>query len=226
MRILKGCCRVANGDRDRASARYRRGGGSWWPALAVLAVGAVLILFLTRQRAAAGIPLVQATTVGAAVFPDGDTPQGGNGQTVDGVSCSTSEQLVYHIHAHLSLFIGGRQVAVPRGIGIQPPRQVQQNFVVGGACFYWLHTHDATGIIHIESPLQKTYTLGDFFDIWGESLSTTDLAGTTGTVYAYVDGKPWTGDPRSIPLTAHQEITLSVGAPVAHPPVYQFPQGL
>jgi len=34
----------------------------------------------------------------------------------------------------------------------------------------WLHTHAADGIIHTESPVERTYTLGDFFDIWGQPL--------------------------------------------------------
>ena len=40
-------------------------------------------------------------------------------------------------------------------------------FVVGGSCFAWLHTHAADGVVHIESPTKRTYTLGNFFDVWG-----------------------------------------------------------
>lgn len=210
-----------------APKRYVRGrrrpSRVWWLVAAVAAAGVVVLLLAVRPR---GNALVQGSTIGAAAFADGDTPSGGIGDPVDGTSCATMEQLAYHIHAHLSLFVDGRQVAVPRGVGIAPPRQVQQGFVVSGSCFYWLHTHDATGIIHIESPVQKTFTLGDFFDIWGEPLSTTDLAGTSGTVAAYVGGKPYTGDPRSIPLTAHEQITLAVGAAPARIPSYAFPAGL
>jgi hypothetical protein len=109
---------------------------------------------------------------------------------------------------------------------IAPPRQVQSGFVVGGRCFYWLHTHDATGIIHIESPVQKTFTLGDFFAIWGEPLSRTDVAGKRGPVTVYVDGRLSGGDPAAIPLTEHREITLEIGAPLVKPPRYTFPAGL
>ena len=195
-----------------------------WLLAAVVAAVAVGVAVVVGRAGA--IPLVQGTTVGKPVFAHGDTAAGGTGQTVDGIRCQTSEQLVYHIHAHLRLFLSGTQVALPRGIGITPPRRVQRHFVVGGGCFYWLHTHDSTGIIHIESPLQKTYTLGDFFAIWGEPLSRTALAGHTGTVRAYVDGRPYSGDPGAITLTAHKEITLAVGGAVAHPPAYTFPPGL
>jgi hypothetical protein len=30
-----------------------------------------------------------------------------------------------------------------------------------------LHTHDTTGLIHIESTDIRTFTLGQFFDVWG-----------------------------------------------------------
>jgi hypothetical protein len=91
------------------------------------------------------------------------------GGPVDGVQCNAGEQTAYHIHAHLAVFVGGQQRTIPEGVGITPPQQVMQTssgpFVTGGSCFYWLHTHDRTGVIHIESPTQSTYTLGQFFAI-------------------------------------------------------------
>ncbi len=178
--------------------------------------------------AASGRPitLVQATVVGHTRFPNGDTPRGGQGQPVDGIQASASEQIVYHIHAHLSLFDHGRQVALPRGIGIVPPRVVQNGFVVGGQAFYWLHTHDATGIIHIESPVRKLYTLAQFFAVWGEPLTRRDVAGMNGAVTVFLNGRPYRGNPGAITLVAHREITLEVGQPVVPPPVYTFPPGL
>ena len=172
------------------------------------------------------IALVQATVVGDTRFPNGDTPHGGHGQAVDGIQANLSEQVAYHIHAHLSLFDNGRQVAVPRGIGIVPPRVVQNGFVVGGQAFYWLHTHDATGIIHIESPVRKLYTLAQFFAVWGEPLTRRDVAGMNGAVTAFLNGKPYGGKLGAITLVAHAEITLEVGQPVVPPPVYTFPPGL
>jgi hypothetical protein len=88
------------------------------------------------------------------------------------------------------------------------------------------HTHDATGIIHIESPDERPYTLGNFFDIWGEPLSRKGVAGLQGAVKTYVDGKPYAGDPRQIVLKEHGEITLVVGEPAVTPPRYEFPEGL
>ena len=79
----------------------------------------------------------------------GDTPAGGHGQAIDGIEGSSREMLQVHVHAHLSLFYKGEQIAIPYGIGIVQPFKVNNGFVGVGACIYWLHTHDATGIIHV-----------------------------------------------------------------------------
>ena len=152
------------------------------------------------------------------------------GQPVDGISCDTSEQVVYHIHAHLAVYTNGKARIIPEGIGIVPPTQVVQTsagpFVAAGKCFYWLHSHTADGIIHVESPSQRVYTLGNYFDIWNQPLSATQVGPAQGPVTAYVDGQPFTGDPRSIPLDAHTLIQLDVGSASPGPQPFTFPAGL
>jgi hypothetical protein len=114
------------------------------------------------------------------------------------------------------------------GIGIPNPQTQDTTsgpFVASGSCFYWLHTHQTDGIIHIESPSQQTYTLGDFFDLWGQKLSSTQVGNDKGAVIAYVNGQRYTGDPRGIPLTAHAVIQLNVGTDVPPKP-YTFAGGL
>jgi hypothetical protein len=153
-----------------------------------------------------------------------------NGQPVDGIACQTGEQLAYHIHAHIAVYSNGALRAVPRGIGITPPTTEQNSsegtFIASGGCFYWLHTHTQDGVIHIESPTPKTYTLGNFFDIWQQPLTSTRVSTALGNVVAYVNGKQYKGDVRSIPLTAHALIQLDVGSPTVPPKSFTFPQGL
>lgn len=148
---------------------------------------------------------------------------------IDGITCDTSEHALFHIHAHLAVYANGAAQPVPYGIGIAPPLSIQQNtdgpFVTGGSCLYWLHTHTGDGIIHIESPVQRTFTLGDFYDIWGQPLSATQVGGAKGAVIASINGQRYSGDPRSIPLIAHAVIQLDVGQDVAPQP-YTFAQGL
>ncbi|HEX6448564.1 MAG TPA: hypothetical protein VF060_03785 [Trebonia sp.] len=151
------------------------------------------------------------------------------GQATDGISCDTSEQLVFHIHAHLTILVNGQARQVPAGIGIPGAVATQTPagpFIENGTCFYWLHTHAPDGIIHIESPVQRTYTLGDFFDEWGQPLSTTQVGPAQGHVTALYNGKVWTGNPRAIPLTAHAQIQLEVGNPLTAPEKITFPNGL
>jgi hypothetical protein len=148
-----------------------------------------------------------------------------SGATVDGIACQSNEQVAYHIHAHLAIFDNGVQQTIARGIGIPGPETVQSGDVVSGKCFYWLHTHDASGIIHIESPTRRVYTLGQFFDLWGQPLSGSQVGRATGTVTVFVNGKRFSGDPRSIALTPHKVIQLDVGKAVPPKP-FTFAQGL
>lgn len=147
------------------------------------------------------------------------------GATVDGIGCQASEQVAYHIHAHLAIYVSGSRQVVPAGIGIPGPQQVVDGFVEGGKCLYWLHTHDTTGVIHVESPAQRVYTLGQFFDIWGRPLSGTQVGHATGHVTVFLDGRRFTGNPRSIKLTPHAVIQLDVGK-VVPPQPFTFPAGL
>lgn len=152
---------------------------------------------------------------GAAIAPASTTGRG----KVDGISCAPIEQLAYHIHAHLAVFVNGASRALPGGIGI-PGSQVEQTTegpvaIPGqGSCYYWLHTHAPDGVIHIESPTKRIYTLGDFFDVWRQPLTRTRIGTIAGTQSWYVDGRPWTRDPRDIRLLPHTVIQLSVGQPV------------
>jgi len=152
------------------------------------------------------------------------------GQTVDGIQCNTTQQTVFHVHTHLTIFVKGHARQIPYGIGITAPRKGQSTpqgvFVTGGRCFYWLHTHVADGIIHIESPVQRTYTLGDFFDIWGQPLSRDQVGPAKGKVTAFFNGKVYLGNLRQIPLGNHIQIQLDVGTPRVSPESIIFPSGL
>jgi len=152
-----------------------------------------------------------------------------SGSAVDGVQCLGAEQTVFHIHAHLTVFVAGAARQIPYGIGItnaQAQLTAQGEFVNNGTCFYWLHTHASDGIIHIESPVQRIFTLGDFFDIWGQPLGPRRAGPATGPVTAIYNGKLFHGDPRNISLNAHAQIQLDVGTPLVAPAAIKFPNGL
>lgn len=165
------------------------------------------------------VTIEEGTTIGADVFPPGNTASGGQGEEISGVGCIATIQR--HFHAHLSLFFEGEQLAIPAGVGITSP-VINDGFVVNGDCLYWLHTHDATGVIHIEPPNDDDYTLGQLFDVWGQPLSATNAAGYEGELSVFVDGERYDGDPRGIVFSSRKHISLQVGRPLAPIPMYEF----
>jgi hypothetical protein len=205
--------------------RKRRRSGLAAAVTAVLAVGggaAVLEGVPNRTRQA---PALAARELASLASLGKLTPAG----TIDGIRCQGNEQVVFHIHAHLTMFVKGAPRRIPYGIGI-PGAQVTPTptgpFVAAGGCFYWLHTHAADGIIHIESPVQRTYTLGDFFDVWGQRLTATRVGAISGPVTALYNGHVFRGNPREVPLTKHAQIQLEVGRPLIAPVEISFPAGL
>ena len=161
--------------------------------------------------------------------PLASTATAATGKDVDGISCQNSEQTIFHIHARLTIFVNGSPRQVPAGTGIsgaQAQSSPQGTFISAGTCFYWLHTHAADGIVHIESPVQRTFTLGDFFDLWGQPLGTGQVGPATGPVVAIYNGQRYEGNPRDIPLNAHAQIQLEVGKPLIAPVKITFPNGL
>jgi hypothetical protein len=85
--------------------------------------------------------------------------------------CLGAEGEAQHIHPYLRILIQGQPLTIPAFVGI---RELPE----GSVCFEPVHTHDASGIIHIEStsPTQA-YTLGDFFAIWRATYQTVEIHG-------------------------------------------------
>jgi hypothetical protein len=108
-----------------------------------------------------------------------------------------------HIHSRLELYVHGQKVPVPAEIGITSDITSP------------LHTHDATGVIHVESSEQRTFTLGEFFDVWGVRLTQSCLGayrgGDEGTLRVFVNGEPILGSIRTLPLRNETEIVLTFG---------------
>ena len=164
-----------------------------------------------------------------AAAPLAGTATAAAGRRVDGIGCQTSEQTIFHVHAHLTIFVHGLARQVPAAIGIPGARAQstpQGAFISSGTCFYWLHTHAADGIIHIESPVRRTFSLGDFFDEWGQPLGPDRVGPASGPVVAIYNGQRYVANPRDIPLNAHAQIQLEVGKPLVAPVKITFPAGL
>ena len=167
-----------------------------------------------------GVIVAAAVGIGLAIASSKALSGAGvSASAIDGIQCNNVEQLVSHIHAHLDIFINGQPYTIPSQIGITDK------------CFYWLHTHDESGVIHIESPVAKDYTIGQFFDIWNKKFSNTqildNIVNGKNTLNVYVNGNKVNAgvNYRDIKLKAHDEIAVVYGKPPSTiPSKYNFPQ--
>jgi hypothetical protein len=136
----------------------------------------------------------------------------------------TQEQLVYHIHVHLDVYVKGVHIPVPALVGIN----VVDEFLTV------LHTHDPSGVVHIESASSAPYSLGKFFGVWGVRLNSSCIGryctGSKAKLRAYLGGKTFKGNPASIVLREHEEIVIAYGTkaqlPSPVPARFAFDPGL
>jgi hypothetical protein len=135
----------------------------------------------------------------------------------DGLPVLAAESFVVHIHQHLDLYVRGKHEPLPALIGIN----VKERYLSP------IHTHDFSGIIHVEAPSRRSFTLGQFWDVYGVRFDSKCIGGECGAVRVWVNGARWLGNPRAVVLRSHQEIAVAVGAaPRRIPRRYSFPAGL
>lgn len=190
----------------------------------VVVLGIVLGIVLTGGGKKAAT--TSATTIPWASIPGLQTgpPPWNNSSAVLadrlqllGLSALGQEGTVIHIHEHLDVYVNGKKVAVPALIGIDSA----SGFLTE------LHSHDASGIVHVESPTKRDFVLGQFFGEWGVKLTSNCLGTFCGKLKWWVDGKRMAGNPAALILKAHQEIVIAAGkAPATVPSSYKFPAGL
>ena len=167
--------------------------------VAVIVASVLIVLVISASS------LLQSNTT--------QTNPSSNFSPIDGIECDTTEHLAFHIHAHLDVFVDGKPTIVTAGIGIKD-----------NTCLYWLHTPSTDGVIHIESPHERGFTLGQFFDVWK---STGNTSPPSGDPIVYKNGQVVSTPLADTNLNAHDEIVLVYGNPPPNiPSFYQFPAGL
>jgi hypothetical protein len=174
-----------------------------------------------------------ATGSAAIVWPAPADPMGRARDA--GLVPETSEHLEFHVHAHLDVFVDGQKVTVPAGLGIDTTNPGVHTFPnIAGAtgyggivppcdtvCISPLHTHDVSGVIHTESSTHKYNTLGQLFTEWNVKLDqncVNTYCKPQTKIAIYQNGKPFTGDPRTIQLSNFKEIAIVIGTPPAQIP--------
>jgi hypothetical protein len=132
-----------------------------------------------------------------------------------GVGCTGTG--IVHQHSLVSIYKNGVRMGPPDNVG-------------HAACSYELHTHDLTGMVHIHSDVEKTFTLGQFFTLWGQPLAAGNTAGLSGPVRFYLIQNeqltPYAGDPAQLALVPHREIVIISGASPGVLPKYRWPSSL
>jgi hypothetical protein len=168
---------------------------------------------ITVTLAATATPL---TATIATSVPNWPSPWVGTRLPVDNVNCATT--VSYHIHTLLTIYRDGTRLALPDNVG-------------RSGCTYELHTHDGSGVIHNETSAPKKFMLSQFFSLWRQPFTSTNVGGLTGPFRYYLieNGKltRYTGDPMALELTAYREIVILTGAnPPTVLPRYSWTPGL
>lgn len=207
-------------DAERAKKQPSRGSSktALYAGIATVAVivAVVAVLFFSLGGNAQSSGPARATATAVAEM----TPVAGvaYGPVKCNYSMSTTPGF-YHVHAHLTILDGGKNVPISSNIG----------FDLNHDCLTWVHTHNPSyGVIHIESPYRIVPTLGDFFDIWNQPLNSKQVASAKVKpgqhIKVFVDEKPYSGDPRNIKLVAHKDIEFEVGPPFVPPKKFNYNQ--
>jgi hypothetical protein len=186
----------------------------------LVVVGAVLAFALTRNNSSTAAP---ATIPWAELGPLQTGPPPWNNGVAGltdrlqplGLNALGAEGAVVHIHQHLDLYVNGKHVTLPALIGINDNSYITE-----------IHTHDPSGVIHVESPTDSTFTLGQLFGEWAVKLTDNCVGSYCGHLKWWVNGKQVTGDPAQLDLRSHQEIVIAQGPPpLVVPKSYKFPAG-
>ncbi|MGN6388057.1 MAG: hypothetical protein ACTHL1_00970 [Burkholderiaceae bacterium] len=167
--------------------------------------------------------VLNGATVGTPHYNNGDTANGGQGQTIDGLACAPMNE-TYHVHAHVSIFNNRAQYAFPQNVGIVANSVTNP----GNGCDYPLHVHDNTGVIHAEAEAYRRLTLGQLFKIWGQPLSRTQVADSpAGAPISFFindggDVREYMGDPANIEMLSRRAVTIQIGTPLTQIQTYDW----
>jgi hypothetical protein len=200
-----------------ASAARRRRLRIWGPIIAVIVIAAVAIAVSSGGSShKAAPPTGPGTEAGLLTTAAPWPPQsGGLVSRVQAFKLPTQSDVGYHVHVALRIYIEGKQIPLASQIGID----AQEGFLAP------LHTHDSSGIVHIEASERYPFTLGQFFAIWGVKFTNTQLggyvSGNGNVLSVYVNGNP-VSNPVGYVMSAHDDIVVGYGKPGSSPTSFQY----
>ena len=198
--------------------------------VAIIASGAVVVLVLVSVLAYIGFSRFSTQSSGGVFPTTTGSPLPTGAAPTGAIPCDQLEHTQVHYHTVLRSLNQGNAVLIPTDLGRT------------ASCLYWLHMHTGEpGIIHVEAPGDRIFTLGDFFQVWGvwarkpQPLDSTHVSSFTLTtdqrLLIYVDRDDglgpvaFPGDPKAIVLRPREIITIEIAPPMVSPVGSPFPGG-
>jgi hypothetical protein len=152
-------------------------------------------------RAPVALRRLEGLSATAAPWP---AEYGHLGQRLRVLGLPPVSDVIYHVHALLHVYVDGRAVTVPANLGISPD----------GVAFSSLHTHDTTGVLHMEATRPFAFRLSDVFAVWGVAFGPGRLGGYRATrdrrLWVYADGRP-VSDPLGYAIRPHDNLVVAYG---------------
>ncbi len=177
---------------------------AWIAGIAAVVAVAVFLLTKPDEPAAPPDTLPGELTTGAPWSANADEAA----SRADAINLPDhGATLAMHEHANVQIFVDGDPITIPVNVGIDEADGAVES----------LHTHTDDGVVHIESSTVSTFTLGQFFDVWGVRLSETCLGAYCNegdaTLQVFQDGAEVTGPIRDVVLEDHSVIVVTYGTP-------------
>ena len=164
------------------------------------------------------VDLTDGHEVGTRRWPDPRTRI--DGTPIGRFTCVFNPPQALAFHAHLSILVNNELQAIPLYLGAHRTPLTH--------CFYAIHTHDHSGRIHVTPAAPGIFTLGELFQIWGQPLTNTNVAGITGLpieIFVTDNGttiKVEDYDWANIELRPFREITIGIGTPLTEIPNFTW----
>jgi hypothetical protein len=169
---------------------------------AVVGIG-VFILFRPDETERPSGPLPGELTTEAPWDANANEAQA----RAEAIGLPPESPVVMHEHSNVQIFVHGQAQPIPTDIGIDTsddPAYVAS-----------LHTHDDTGTVHMESSVSRTFTVGEFFDIWGVRLSPSCMGAycndAQNRLQVFVDGEEVQENVRDVALDDQRVIVITYG---------------
>jgi hypothetical protein len=216
--------------REATTAKRRRLVGYGVAGLLTLAVviGIVVVIASGGSSDSNAAPATNDNSVPAAAEvgvqttpPPWDPEYAHLAQRLDALDLPGLNEQIFHIHSLLHVYVNGKPVTVPANIGLKPP----------SGPFSPIHTHDTSGIVHMEADEEYPFTIGQFLAVWGVRFSNDQIGPYKSKgnekLSVYVNGEKVSNAVNYV-MKEHDNIVVGYGKPGSFPtkPPANFPAGL